>query len=141
MSEAPDLKAVSDDFIDLLGRLHDLEVRKRQVMPASPEFVALAREVEGLSGQLLADSASQHKLAVEVSQAIREGEVALDERPIEAQDPPRHLAEILYDWRDAERRYAVASPGTPDAAAISNEIARLREEYRRASETAARRQP
>ena len=38
-------------------------------------------------------------------------------------------AELLAAWRAAERRYAQAAPGSPDAGALHAEMRRLMDEY------------
>jgi hypothetical protein len=38
-------------------------------------------------------------------------------------------AELLAAWRDAERRYAQAAPGSPEANALHAEMRRLMDEY------------
>ena len=54
-------------------------------------------------------------------------------RPIEA-IPPRDAADILAEWRQAERRLNAAQPGTAEEDAARADIDRLRAEYSRAFE-------
>ena len=44
----------------------------------------------------------------------------------------RRLQQILAAWRDAERRLALAEPGSAEHARVSAEVADLREQYQRA---------
>jgi hypothetical protein len=42
---------------------------------------------------------------------------------------PRPLDRILAVWREAQLRFEIARPGSPEAAAAADEVERLREEY------------
>ena len=133
-----ELRSTSDDFLHRLGRLAELEIQKRQLAPGSPEFVALAADVEELSRALLAESQHQMDLAEEAERLDRETEVPIADTPIERIDPARSVQATLAAWRDAERRLAETQRGSPEWFAIRFQTIRLRDEYARALDAAMR---
>jgi hypothetical protein len=135
-----DLRATSNAFLHELGRLHDLEVKKRQIEPGTEEFSAIAREVETLANELMNVSAQQTELALKAEVHGPDGDGTLDLSPIESVAPIRQVHEVLADWRDAERRLQDAEQASPDFISIRAEVVRLREEYRRAVEAATSRE-
>ena len=126
MTDESALRTASDAFLARLDRLHDLEVEKRLLTPGSDRMVALAAEIEELVREVLNVAGTQHVLA---DRADPQDNL----RPIEA-IPPRDAAEILADWRAAERRFTSAGAGSAEQDAARADIERLRQEYSRAFE-------
>ena len=129
-AHAADLRRASDEFMQRLDRLHELETRKRELPPEQPEFVRLAREIEDLSRALLYSGAKQLDLAEEIHHEQKTTAVKLDQ-PIRDTPPKRDAVVILAEWRAAERRLAAAAPGSEDEMAARADSERFREEYRR----------
>ena len=127
---AATLRRASDTFMQRLDRLFELETRKRELQPGTPEFVRLAREVEDLSRALLATSGQQVDLAEEVHADIKAGDASVD-IPIRETPPKRDAVGVLAEWRAAERRLAAASAGSRDESEARTDVERLRVEYRR----------
>lgn len=130
LEHAADLRQASDEFMQRLDRLHELEVRKRELAPDEAEFVRLAREIEDLSRALLWSGSQQVELAEAVHHEAKTNDVAVDQ-PIRDTPPRRDAVTILADWRAAERRLAAAGPGSDEEGDARAETERLREEYRR----------
>jgi hypothetical protein len=126
---AAGLRRASDEFLQRLDRLYELESRKRELPPDQPEFVRLAREIEDLSRALLFAGGQQVELAEEVHNDIKQGETIIDQ-PIRDTPPRRDAVVILAEWRTAERRLATARPGSDEEMAARAEVDRLRAEYR-----------
>ena len=127
---AAGLRRASDEFMQRLDRLYELESRKRELPPDQPEFVRLAREIEDLARALLFSGGQQVELAEEVHADIKQGETIVDQ-PIRDTPPRRDAVMVLAEWRAAERRLAAAGPGSTDEASARAEVDHLREEYRR----------
>jgi hypothetical protein len=127
---AAGLRRASDEFMQRLDRLYELESRKRELPPDQAEFVRLAREIEDLSRALLFSGGQQVELAEEVHADIKSGETVVDQ-PIRDTPPRRDAVSVLAEWRAAERVLAAAGPDSPEEASAKAEVDRLREEYRR----------
>lgn len=129
LEHAADLRRASDEFMQRLDRLHELEMRKRELSPDLPEFVRLAREIEDLARALLYSGGQQVELAEEVHHEAKTNDVAIDQ-PIRDTPPRRDAVTILADWRAAERRLSAAATGSDDERDARAEVDRLRTEYR-----------
>lgn len=129
-AHAADLRRASDEFMQRLDRLHELETLKRELPPDQPEFVRLAREVEDLARALLYTSGKQVGLAEEVHFEQKTNDVKVD-LPIRETPPKRDAVAILAEWRAAERRLAAAAAGSNEEQDARADSERLREEYRR----------
>jgi hypothetical protein len=127
MTTDPELRGASDGLLEKLGLLHDLEMRKRLARPGTPQFIQLSRDVEAAAREVLAVSARQTDLAVETITSPEPSG-----RPIEAIEPPRDVASILAEWREAERRLGAAAPESDGFRQAAADVERLRTEYRRA---------
>ena len=127
---AAELRRASDDFLQRLDRLYELESRKRELPPDEPEFIRLAREIEDLSRGLLFAGGVQVEKAEEVQADIKHGATVIDE-PIRETPARRDAVAVLSEWRAAERRLAAAPPGTNEERSARAEVDQLREEYRR----------
>ena len=130
LEHAANLRQASDEFIQRLDRLHDLETRKRELPPDEPEFVRLAREIEDLAQALLWSGSKQVELAEAVHHEAKTNDVAVDQS-IRDTSPRRDAVSILAEWRAAERRLSAAAPGSDDEQDAKVETERLRDEYRR----------
>ena len=130
MTDESALRTASDAFLARLDRLHDLEVEKRLLTPGTDRMVALAAEIEELTRDVLSAASTQHTLAdrADPNDGLR---------PIEA-IPPREAADILADWRAAERRFTTAETGSAEQDGARADIERLRQEYSRAFEQRSR---
>src|ERR671913_358992 len=102
---AATLRQASDTLLQRLDRLHELETRKRELLPGHPEFVRLAREIEDLARALLYSSGVQVELADEVHADLKAGNPAANV-PIRETPPKRDAVAVLAEWRAAERRLA-----------------------------------
>ena len=129
-AHAADLRRASDEFMQRLDRLHELETRKRELPPDQPEFVRLAREIEDLARALLYSGGKQVDLAEEVHFEQKTSSVKVD-LPIRDTPPKRDAVAILADWRAAERRLAAAASGSEEERQAQADTERLRKEYRR----------
>ena len=130
------LRATSDTLLDDLEQLLAYEREKRTLEPSDPRRVALAERIASLAQHVLSGATEQAMLSTEAAVEVAAGAPGAATRTID-ETPPRSLADVLSDWRDAERRAASAEPGSAAAAAVAEEIVRLRFEYRRAYEQAA----
>ncbi len=131
MQSEGELRASSDQMLDMLARLVGIESFKRTLPPGSPGFVGQAEDAERLSRLVFRWSQLQLDLARQAVGAAERGE--LSRRSLE-DIPPRRLDQILTEWREAQLRLEIATPGSPEAATASNDVERLREEYRAAQE-------
>ncbi len=136
MSFERELRSASDSLLRALEQVHELEMEKRAELPGTPKFVELARRIEDLALEVLRRTEHQEVLARE-SATLRHAGQGID-RPIEAIEPPRHLATVLDEWRAAERRLMDAGPGSDEAHEAAAASRRLRDEYRRAHAERAR---
>jgi hypothetical protein len=127
---AAGLRRASDQFMQRLDRLYELESRKRELPPDQPEFVRLAREIEDLARALLYSGGQQVELAEEVHADIKSGETMVDQ-PIRETPPRRDAVIVLAEWRAAERDLAAAQPGSQAERQAREAVDRLRTEYRR----------
>jgi len=129
-----ELRQASDRLMADLARLAELESAKRQATPGTPEFVALARQVESLAAQLLGTSRRQSDLASTTQTVSDAGIVDAPLTPIEDVPASREPHAVLSEWREAERRLAELDGASADAATLRADVERLRDEYRRSFE-------
>ena len=125
-----ELRDASDETLEALARLEEMEREKRSLPPGSDRFITLSREIEERAHAVLSSTQHQGHLAIESVERVEGGEAL--ERPIEVIDGPRDVPTILADWRDAERRLTRSTPGTDDEQLAAGDVRRLRLEYRRA---------
>lgn len=133
------LREASDELLRDLEALSVLEDDKRQVAPGDPRLVELAAQIEQIAGRVLVTSARQRDLSEQIHEAAEAGPPSAADKPIEDIDRP--ISAILSDWRNADRRLEAAGSGTAEAREAEVQIARLREEYRKAHEAARRQKP
>ena len=113
-------------MMDILDRIRRIEDRKRTETIGSGPFLDLAREAEQLSRLVMRWSGLQLQLAEQSASAVQRGEIP--QTSIE-QVAPRPLDQILAAWREAQIRFELALPGSPDAAEAADQVARLRQEF------------
>ena len=129
MTLEQNLRQASDTLMVALEQMKDLETEKRRVPAGSKRFVELARQLDDLALQILRHSEYQESVA-ETMEERREAGGGVS-RPIEEIKPePRSRADILSDWRAAERALAAADIASVAAAEAAADVRRLREEYR-----------
>jgi hypothetical protein len=116
-SNERELMASSDAFMAQLGRLEELEQRKRVMLPLDEERLPVAREIEDLTVSLVGLSRYQTRL------------VAIELSPGPAGDDPRKPAVVLAEWRTAEREARDARSAMEKAVDTAD---RLRDEHGRA---------
>lgn len=126
MSGAQEFRAATDQMLDMIGRLKELEQTKQRVAFGSPEFVTLAGEAEQLSRVVFRWAIMQLQMAQAAAGAVDRGEVS--PAPL-TEVIPRQLDQILAAWREAQLRFEIARPGSPEAAAAADDVERLREEF------------
>jgi hypothetical protein len=129
-----ELRETSDTLLRDLDVLAAIEDEKRSLRPGDPRLVELAGRVEEVAQRVLAGTVRQHQLTQAVNAEVEAGVVEAPTAPIEA--TTRSIAVILAEWRDAERRASDGDPDSADAAEARALVGALREEYRRAYETA-----
>jgi hypothetical protein len=123
-----ELRATSDQLLASMARLLELETRKRQLLPGSPEFLELAREVEELTAAMIDLSGREAGLAQDVRD-LPLGSAATT--PIEKLTSNRADEKVLREWQAAEQRLSEVRPGSPSYSAVRDDARRLREEFRR----------
>jgi hypothetical protein len=127
---ASDLRNTSDALLERLDRLLELERRKRELLPDNPEFVRLAREIEDVAREALAQTADQVELATKVARIAKHGDSAVADFAIRDIPPgPRDATLILAEWRAAERRLAASAADSEDEEHARADVERLRGEY------------
>ena len=127
---AADLRATSDALMRDLEVLATIEDEKRTLPPGDPRLVELAQRVEDIARRVLSSTVRQRKLTEVGNEQV---EAAAPDTPVASIDEtPRPIAEILAQWRAAERRAAAAEPGSAEAAEARALGDHHREEYRRA---------
>jgi hypothetical protein len=87
--------------------------------------------VERFADEVLRQSRRQGQMADEAQARVAQGQLNGLTEPIE-EAPSRDLHIILEEWREAERRLAAATPGSPEEQSAIADAFRLREEYVRA---------
>lgn len=128
------LREVSDDLLNDLTRLQELEDTKRSIRPDDPQLVDLATEVERIAARVLARSHDERQIVENASVLLATDDPTAPTRTID--ETPRALQAILADWRDAERALAAEVPGSPGAVLARTRSAMFRDEYQRAFEIA-----
>ena len=137
MGSEQQLRSTSDQVLDTLDKLHELEVEKRSIPPTDPRFHQLAREVQQLADGLTSTAEVQAELGEKVAE---KHDMAGNEAPA-IDETQRDVMTILADWRDAERRAAGAVARSASEKAAKADVERLRAEYQRAHISASERRP
>jgi hypothetical protein len=129
------LRATTDQMFEYLEQIQAHERAKQETAMGSAEFVQEARNVERLSRLLFRWAQLELQMAQEAEGRVARGESPADVRLSTVK--PRPLDRILANWREAQLRLEIATPGSEEAQIASEEIERLREEYQVAHEVVA----
>lgn len=127
---ATDLRTTSDALMRDLEVLGEIEEQKRTLEPGDPRLVELAQRVEDIARRVLSSTVRQRRLTEVANEQVEAGHPASPERSID--DTTRPIADILAEWRAAERRAQPAVPGSAEAAEADALADLYREEYRQA---------
>jgi hypothetical protein len=130
------LRQTSDALMRDLDVLAALEEEKRGLAPGDPRLVELAGRIEDIAERILSGSIRQHQLTESANAQVESGADTAPTKPIEATSRP--IGAILADWREAERRSMDAVPGSAEASESRALVDALRDEYRRAYDSARR---
>lgn len=122
-----EFRATTDQMLAMIDRLREIEQAKQQVEFGSAEFIAMAVDAEHLSRVVFRWAGMQLQMAEASAGAVQRGEVSSE--PLENVES-RPLDRILANWREAQLRFEIARPGSPEAAAAADAVERLREEFR-----------
>jgi hypothetical protein len=133
MPNRGEFRATTDQFLEIVERMRVGEEGKREVPMGSEEFVTLAEQVVADARLAYRWSELQLGMAREAQRRLDRGALEPGVRLIEVE--PRPMDRILADWREAQIRLEIATPGSPDAAAAADAMDRLREEYAQADGT------
>jgi hypothetical protein len=128
--EARDFHASTDQMLEMLEHLREIEQRKQDATLGSEQLAALAKEAQQVSRLVFRWSGLQEDAALASVRAVRNG--ATPVRISDARPQPVHR--ILADWREAQLRLEIAQPGSPEAESAANDIERLREAFHVAHE-------
>ena len=131
------LRETSDALMRDLEVLSTLEQEKRGLDPGDPKLVELAGRIQEIATRVLAGSIREHQLTQAGNVQIAAGSVTAPTKTIE--ETPRAAAEILAEWREAERRATDADPDSAEAAEARALAGALRDEYQRAYDETSRR--
>lgn len=131
-------RATSDELIAALLDLQETETKKRAVPTDSAEFVRLAIVADEAGKMVARWTAAQLEAASQAARLVRQG--VMTGTPIE-QVPPRPLAKILAQWREAEHRLAAAQPGSSEGQVAAADVRRFQDEYQDASRRKATGEP
>jgi|tagenome__1003787_1003787.scaffolds.fasta_scaffold20935376_2 hypothetical protein len=129
--EVRDFRAYSDHMLELLDDLRRLEEVKRMASLGSDELVEMAREMNDRSRLVFRWAGLQLDLAQRSREAVRRGDVPRL-RIVDMAAMP--LDGLLAQWREAQLRFELAKPGSPEAAAAADDIERLRESFHAAQD-------
>jgi hypothetical protein len=127
MPDRGEFRATTDQMLEFLEELVQLERTKQTVKLGSPQFLIAAKKAEELSRLAFRWAQMQLEMAITVQHRIASGNLPADIRLEDVQ--PRPLDRVLANWREAEFRLQMAIPGSPEAEAATRDIERLREEY------------
>lgn len=128
-----ELRRRSDQIIETIARLTNLEVDKREIRPGTPEFVGTAMSVKRAAKELLDLAADEERLAERLRKLRQDAQGAVPERSISEVPGARPIMVVLTEWREAERRLMEAEGGTEAERMAKADTERLRAEYQHAA--------
>jgi hypothetical protein len=131
--DAEELRRRSDQILETIGKLTNLEVDKREAQPGTAAFVETARTVRTLAQALLDQAGDEQRLAERLQRLRQDAHGAVPERPIARVSGARPIQVVLAEWREAERRLIQAEVASDVERAAKADADRLREEYQRAA--------
>ena len=127
MPNRGEFRATTDQLLDLLDGLRNIEEEKRRESLGSVQFVGLAEQASVQSRLLFRWCEMQLQMAQESAARVARGEQAPDIHLVDV--VPRPIDRILASWREAQIRLEIARPGSAEAVSAAEDIERLREEY------------
>ena len=127
MPQRGEYRATTDTMLQMIDALRASEELKRSVEVGSPEFLDAAKRAEELSRLAFRWAQMELQMALSARERIEAGQLAPHIR-LDAVEP-RPLDKILANWREAQIRLEIATPGSPEAEQAAHDIERLREEY------------
>ncbi|MBA2487710.1 MAG: hypothetical protein H0V36_00105 [Chloroflexi bacterium] len=130
-NDESELRATSDEMLQVINRLRDIEMAKRAEPMGSHRFTELVQEATVLSRLVFRWGALQEEVSRIVQERIQRGEAP--DRSIE-QVEPRRLDRILAAWREAEFRFSSADVDYPARDQAVDDLERIREEYQEGHE-------
>jgi hypothetical protein len=130
------LREASDGLLRDLEALGELEEQKRTLPAGHPQTVDLSTKIEEIAERVLARTTKQRILTTELQERAETGGKGAPDRSID--ETPRSITAILNEWRQAERRLAVALDGSAEHEEATILVERLRREYARAHDEARR---
>lgn len=105
-----EFRALTDQLLDMIARLRDVERAKQRVGCGSGDFAERAVEAEQLSRLVFRWARMQLQMAGQAVGAVQRGEQS--PAPL-VELEPRPLDRILAAWREAQLRFEIAAPGSP----------------------------
>ena len=127
MDAQQQVRSDSDAWLAMVDTLRGIETRKRTFGPGTPEFFALARQVEDLV-KIVFELSQRQAAASAASIATGTGTT-----PVNDVEYVRAIPTILEEWREAERQLSFAAPDSPEFIEALSKAERLRAEYKLAS--------
>jgi hypothetical protein len=127
MPNRGEFRATTDQLLAILDELRSIEEQKRVEALGSAAFMELAKQATAQSRLAFRWCQMQEQMAADAGAKVARGEQAHDIRLVEV--TPRPIDRILANWREAQLRLEIAQPGSPEAAAATEQIELLREEY------------
>jgi hypothetical protein len=128
-----ELRRRSDQIMETIAKLANLEVDKREAQPGSAGFVETAISVRKLAQTLLDLAGDEQQLAERLHGLRLRADGAVSGRPIAQVSGARPIQVVLAEWREAERRLSEAEAASEAKRAAEADAVRLREEYQRAA--------
>jgi hypothetical protein len=132
MPQRGEFRATTDQMMSLIDRIRDAEETKRRVPMGSPEFVESARVTADAARLAFRWSQMQLEMALAAETRVARGENVVGVELIDVE--PRPMDRILANWREAQLRFELATPGSPEAEQATADVERLREEYQASHE-------
>jgi hypothetical protein len=136
MPSRGEIRATTDQLLEIIDDLRTLERRKQTVAVGTPEFVDLAVKAADQAKLTFRWCQMQLEMAHEAAARLESGQETPNVHLIKV--VPRPIDRILANWREAQFRLEIARPGSREAMSAADEIERLREEYQVAHEALAR---
>jgi hypothetical protein len=131
--DTKELRRRSDQIVETIAKLANLEVDKREAQPGSAGFVDTAISVRKLAQTLLDLAGDEQQLAERLQGLRQQADGAVSSRPIAHIPGARPIQVVLAEWRDAERRLSEAEAASDAQRQADADAVRLREEYQRAA--------
>jgi hypothetical protein len=109
--DAEELRRRSDQIVETIAKLANLEVDKREAQPGTAAFVDTASAVRKLAQALLDLAGDEQRLAERLHTLRQDAHGAVPERTIAQVPGVRPIQVVLAEWREAERRLTAGEAG------------------------------